>query len=161
MIFFNKEITNTAMTDASLISGNAGLRQASKGLWNHGLDSGQKLQYSGTWDTGNFYDYKDLAISQLISSREVQFWYGYELSRQIEQANLEWIQSYSGGSDLFMNPSSIGVGVKYVDLDGFTFQLKDSVIIALIGSTTANIIGVFVIVLKYLFPSNRWLSLVL
>jgi len=124
MIFFNEEIDNTNLTDTNKY-GNDGLRQASKGMWNHAEDSGQLLPYSGTWDTGNFYDYKELAISQLVSSREVQFNYGYTLSSQVEQAGLEWVQSYSGGSDLFMSPSTLGIDVKYYQLDGFTFQCKE------------------------------------
>lgn len=126
MIFFNQLIDNTNLVETSELDGNSGLRQASKGLWNWGEDSGQTLSYSGTWDTGNFYDYKDLAISQLVSSREVQYWYGYGLSSQIEQANLDFIQSYSGGSDLFTGgEKGLGIDVKYVQLDGFTFQLKE------------------------------------
>lgn len=125
MIFFNQEIDNTNLVETSTLSGESGLRQASKGLWNHAQDSGQTLSYAGNWDTGNFYDYKDLAISQLVSSREVQFWYGYDLSRQIEQSGLDWIQSYSGGSDLFMGATKLGVNVKHYELDGFTFQCKE------------------------------------
>lgn len=124
MIFFNNLITNTSLTDTTSY-GTSGLRQASKGLWNHAEDDGQELLYSGTWDTGNFYDYKELAISQLVSSREVQFMYGYNLSSQIEQAGLDWIQSYSGGTDLFMAPGKLGIDVKYFQLDGFTFQCKE------------------------------------
>jgi hypothetical protein len=125
MIFFNQLIDNTNLTETSALDGNAGLRQASKGLWNHAEDSGQILPYAGTWDQGNFYDYKNLAISQLISSREVQFYYGYDLSRQVEQAGLDWIQAYSGGTDLFMSSQGVGWDVKYYQLDGFTFQCKE------------------------------------
>jgi hypothetical protein len=34
------------------------------------------------------------------------------------------------------------------------FQLADNVLLALIGSTTANILGIFVIVVHYLFPQR-------
>jgi hypothetical protein len=125
MIFFNEEINNTNLVEASGLDANNGLFQASKGLWNHAEDSGQDLLYSGTWDTGNFYDYKDLAISQLVSSREVRFWYGYNLSSQIEQAGLEFVGNYSQGSDLFTGGSGLGFDVKYYQLDGFTFQCKE------------------------------------
>jgi len=38
------------------------------------------------------------------------------------------------------------------------FQLADSVLLALIGSTTANILGIFVIVVHYLFPQRGVLT---
>jgi hypothetical protein len=37
---------------------------------------------------------------------------------------------------------------------GHNFGLSDSVVLALIGSTTVNVIGVFVIVVHYLFPNR-------
>jgi hypothetical protein len=46
-------------------------------------------------------------------------------------------------------------------IDGFkigiadhSFTLPDSVLLALIGSTTANVIGIFLIVVHYLFPEH-------
>ena len=123
MIFYSQPITNAAVTETDA-NGNSVIREASKGIWNHGLDSGQTLGISGSWDIGNFYDYKDLALSQLLASREIQFMYGYALSRQIEQAGLDFIQSYSAGTDLFMN-GGLGIDVKYFQLDGFTYQLKE------------------------------------
>ena len=124
MIFYTQAITNTALTETDALEGGTVIRQASPGIWNHGLDSGQTLGYSGVWDIGNFYDYKDLALSQLLASREIQYQYGYDLSRQIEQSGLDFIQSYSGGTDLFMN-GGLGIDVKYFQLDGFTFQCKE------------------------------------
>ena len=35
------------------------------------------------------------------------------------------------------------------------FQLSDNVLLALIGSTTANVLGVFIIVVHYLFPDAK------
>lgn len=35
-----------------------------------------------------------------------------------------------------------------------TFHLDDKVLIAAIGSTTANVIGLFYVVAKYLFPES-------
>lgn len=36
----------------------------------------------------------------------------------------------------------------------YTFHLTDSIVLAAIGSTTANIVGVFLIVTRYFFPSS-------
>lgn len=35
------------------------------------------------------------------------------------------------------------------------FLLSDNVILALIGGTTANVLGIFIIVTKYLFPKTK------
>jgi uncharacterized membrane protein YhaH (DUF805 family) len=44
-------------------------------------------------------------------------------------------------------------------LNGFgtaiSFKLSDSVLLAAIGSTTANILGIFYIVARYLFPKRK------
>ncbi len=43
-------------------------------------------------------------------------------------------------------------------LDGYTenkFDISDSVAMTLLGTTTANILALFVIVAKYLFPSKK------
>lgn len=37
---------------------------------------------------------------------------------------------------------------------GPKFYLSDSILITLLGTTTANVIGLFIIVAKYLFPDN-------
>lgn len=37
----------------------------------------------------------------------------------------------------------------------FGFQLSDSVILALIGGTTASVLALFVVVAKYLFPEKK------
>ena len=62
-------------------------------------------------------------------------------------------------SALFVGWLLLVLGVLF--LQGFkatlcthTFGLSDSVLLALIGSTTVNVIGVFVIVVHYLFPNR-------
>jgi hypothetical protein len=36
----------------------------------------------------------------------------------------------------------------------FSFKLSDSIVLAMIGSTTANVLGILFIVAKYLFPNR-------
>jgi len=42
-----------------------------------------------------------------------------------------------------------------VTISAHSFFLSDKILLALIGSTTANVLGVFVIVVHYLFPESR------
>ncbi len=37
----------------------------------------------------------------------------------------------------------------------FTFQLKENVLLAVIGGTTLNVIGIFIFVMKYLFNPKK------
>lgn len=37
----------------------------------------------------------------------------------------------------------------------FSFELSDAVIMALVGGTTANVIGLFYVVARYLYPSDK------
>jgi hypothetical protein len=39
-------------------------------------------------------------------------------------------------------------------LCGHTFKLSDTIIVALIGGTTVNVLGIFIIVVRYLFPQR-------
>ncbi len=46
-------------------------------------------------------------------------------------------------------------------LQGFKtggFSLSDSVLLALVGGTTVNVIGIFIVVVSYLFPKDRSLA---
>lgn len=38
---------------------------------------------------------------------------------------------------------------------GHTFKLSDAVLLALIGSTTATVLGLFIVVVNYLFPQRK------
>jgi hypothetical protein len=45
-----------------------------------------------------------------------------------------------------------------VTISNHSFRLSDNVLLALVGSTTANVLGIFVIVIHYLFPDRRPMS---
>jgi hypothetical protein len=48
----------------------------------------------------------------------------------------------------------LGVQGFAVTIFRHTFHLSDSVVLALIGGTTVNVLGIFIIVVRYLFPSR-------
>ena len=48
----------------------------------------------------------------------------------------------------------IGMVVLLQGFQAWNFFLPDSVMMTLLGTTTANVIGLFIIVAKYLFPDN-------
>lgn len=123
-IFLGEINDNALLTEASQFGG-TGKRLASKGLWNWGEEAGQELLYPGTWDYTQLYDFKDLIISQNVVAREILFMMGSDLLRQVEEANLDYIKEFSGGSDLFRTANEIGVGIKFFMGNGFLFQFQE------------------------------------
>lgn len=55
---------------------------------------------------------------------------------------------------LWLGSLGIIILLQGVNLPKDFFSLSDSVLLALIGGTTANVLGMFFIVLKYLFPQQ-------
>lgn len=49
---------------------------------------------------------------------------------------------------------AILIAVGFGQVGGLTFKLSDPVLLALIGSTTATVIGLFLVVVNYLFPQR-------
>lgn len=123
-LIVSEENDNTALTATSNAGGSSKI-SATKGIWNWGKEQGQDMFYSGSWNMSNFYDYKDLALTNNIVSREVNFMMGTDLQRSVELANLDWVREYSGGSDLFQAMDKLGVDVKYVNVNGFLFRLQE------------------------------------
>lgn len=123
-IFLGELNDNAALTQASQFGG-TNKRLASKGLWNWGEEAGQELLYPGTWDYTHLYDFKDLIISQNVVAREIMFMYGTDLGRMVEEANLDYIKEFSGGSSLFQTAQKIGVNIKFFQGNGFTFAFKE------------------------------------
>lgn len=124
VLFLGEVNDNTALVQSSQFGG-SNKRAATKGLWNWGEEAGQDLLYPGQWDASNLYDYKDLAISQNVIAREVLFLMGTDLQRMVEESNLDWIKSYSGGSDLFRTAFEIGIDVRSFKANGYHFLFQE------------------------------------
>jgi hypothetical protein len=123
-IFLGELNDNSTLTEASQFGG-TNKRTATKGLWNWAEEAGQELLYPGVFDFTQFYDYKDLIISQNVVARDIMFLYGTDLGRMVEEAGLDWLKSYSGGSSLFRTADEIGINIKYTMLNGFMFMFKE------------------------------------
>jgi hypothetical protein len=124
ILFLGEVNDNSALTQASQFGG-TNSTPATKGLWNWGEEAGQDLLFAGQWDGSNLYDYKDLAISQNVIAREVLFLMGTDLQRMVEESNLDWIKSFSGGSDLFRTAFEIGIDVRSFKANGYHFLFQE------------------------------------
>lgn len=56
---------------------------------------------------------------------------------------------------IFLGCIVILQGITPSDIIEKGFKLSDTVLLALIGSTTANVLGILFVVLKYLFPEQQ------
>src|ERR1700682_570393 len=59
---------------------------------------------------------------------------------------------------LFVVFLMLGSNIFAVTISNHSFRLSYNVLLALVGSTTANVLGIFVIVIHYLFPDRRPMS---
>lgn len=124
-MFFGQENDNAALTAVSN-SGGTNKIPGTKGLWEWGLSDGQSLTYSGGWASSNFYDYKDLALVNLLASKDVSMMCGTDLLRSVEESNLDFTKEYSGGTDLYdAMYNTLGFAVKHVTLNGYTFHIQE------------------------------------
>jgi hypothetical protein len=115
---------NTSLTATSQFGG-TNVIPSTEGVWNSILNYGQIKYFASTWSQTDYYDIKDLALSQMVMNREFTDYCGTDLLRMKEEGNLEFIREYSGGSDLFKSSDRVGIDVKYVHLNGCIFRIQE------------------------------------
>jgi len=123
-IFLGEENDNSALVETSG-AGGSNLRKSTKGIWNWGKEVGQPLDYGAGWDMSYMYDVKDLFLATNVAAREAMMNVGTDLLRDIELSNLEWLQAYSGGSDLMMASDKLGIETRRVLVNGIVFQINE------------------------------------
>lgn len=123
-IFLGEINDNTALTQTSAAGGDNAVK-STKGIWNWGKEVGQPLDYAGGWDMSYMYDVKDLFLANNVVARDAMFNVGTDLYRSIEESNLDWLQQYSGGSDLMRASDDLGIETRRVNVNGMVFQINE------------------------------------
>jgi hypothetical protein len=95
------------------------------GLYQHMVDAAMKQYYTLAYSYPDFDDIKDLLISQGVTNRNVTFFMGSLLARQIENAGLDFIKEFSGGTDLMKTMDTIGVNFKAINKNGVYTVFKE------------------------------------
>lgn len=88
------------------------------GLLQHMVDASMKQYYTLAYSYPDFDDIKDLLNSQGVMNRNVTFFVGSLLNRQIENAGLDFVKEFSGGTDLMKTMDSIGVSFRAIHKNG-------------------------------------------
>jgi hypothetical protein len=81
--------------------------------------------YTAAYDKPCFEDIKPALQSQGVMTRNVAFFMGSELYRQIENTGLDFIKEFSGGSDFMKGLNEIGVAFKAVNFNGVYTTFKE------------------------------------
>jgi hypothetical protein len=116
-------ITNTlTMLDRS---GNAIQATGTVGILQHMVTAAMKQYYTLAYSAPDFDDIKDLLNSQGVTNRNVAFFVGSLLQKQIENAGLEFLKEFSGGTDLMRTLNSWGVDFRFIHKNGIQFMLKE------------------------------------
>jgi hypothetical protein len=94
------------------------------GVLQHMVDAAMKQYYTLAYSAPDFDDIKDLLNSQGVTNRIVAFLVGSLLLKQIENAGLEFVKEFSGGTDL-TSGNAWGVDFRTIHKNGITFNLKE------------------------------------
>jgi hypothetical protein len=122
-IFIGGGITNTLTqhdrdSNDVTVTGTVGLLQ-------HMVDLAMKQYYTSAYQYSDFDDVKDLLISQGVVNRDVTMFVGSLLYRQIENAGLDFLKEFAGGTQLMKTWNELNVNFKSINKNGVFTTIKE------------------------------------
>ncbi len=123
-IFIGSGVTNTSLVMANRDTDNIDVT-GTVGLLQHLVNDAMPQYYTAAYDKPCFEDIKPALQSQGVMTRNVAFFMGSELYRQIENTGLDFIKEFSGGSDFMKGLNEIGVAFKAVNFNGVYTTFKE------------------------------------
>jgi len=123
-MFIGSGVTNAALTmvnrdnDDIDVTGTVGVLQ-------HLVNDAMPQYFTAAYDKPCFEDIKPALQSQGVMTRNVTFFMGSELYRQIENTGLDFVKEFSGGSDFMKTLNEIGVAFKAVNFNGVYTTFKE------------------------------------
>jgi len=100
---------NSSLVETSQFGGSTSINSG-RGIYQWMDELAQELSYT-SWDIDTFDSIKDLFLSQGVTSGNVLMGMGSNLNREVENSLLDYLKSYSGGTDL---TSDVGKSMKAV-----------------------------------------------
>lgn len=120
-IGFGQANDNSAIVQTSAFGGSNKVLSG-VGLWPALAASAQQLPYTDAFDDGSYKVAKNFLESQGIIDSEVIMACGTDLFDDAEQADLDYVKEYSGGSDLLKNANTLGMPIAKTYRHGITFN---------------------------------------
>jgi len=98
-LFLGQGVSATALNQTTR-EGDSVAPTGTVGLLQHLVDGGMRQYYTSAYGYTDFDELKPLLISQGIANRNVTFFCGSELYKQIENAGLDFLKEFAGGTTL-------------------------------------------------------------
>ena len=117
-------VTNTALVMANRDLVNIDVT-GTVGVLQHLVDRAMPQYYTAAYDMPCFEDIKAALQSQGVRERNVTFFHGPELGRQIENLGLDFQKEFSGGTDFMKRMAEIDVTFKAIRRNGVFISLKE------------------------------------
>jgi hypothetical protein len=117
-------VTATAITQTDRDS-NSLVPTNTLGLLGHMVAGAMKQYYTTSYQYSDFDDLKPLLISQGIVNRNVNFFVGSDLYKQIENAGLDFLKEFAGGTQLMKSYDELNVAFKVVNKNGVYTTIKE------------------------------------
>jgi hypothetical protein len=95
------------------------------GVLAHMVSDAMKQYYTSAYSYPDFDDLKPLLISQGIANRNVTFFCGSELYKQIENAGLDFLKEFAGGTTLMKTFDELNVAFRVVNKNGVYTTIKE------------------------------------
>jgi hypothetical protein len=103
--------------------GEANVVLSNNGLLPTMIAESMKQYYTGSFTEDNFDIIPFLLASQGVAGQSGMFLIGNELGLGVENATLNMVKEYSGGTDLYTKMQGIGFGVSQITKNGFTTRI--------------------------------------
>lgn len=123
-IFLGTGVTNTTLTMANRNLVNIPVA-GTVGVLRHLEQRAMRQYYTAAYQYSDFDDLKDLLLSQGVTERNLAFFVGSSLYKQIENSGLDFIKEYSGGTDLMKTLGEINIAFKAINKNGCYTMIKE------------------------------------
>jgi hypothetical protein len=123
-LMLGKLFTATSITQTDR-AGNTLTPTNTQGLLSHMVDGAMKQYYTSAYQYSDFDDLKPLLISQGITNRNVTLFCGSELYKQIENAGLDFLKEFAGGTTLIKNLDELNVAFRAINKNGVYTTIKE------------------------------------
>ena len=105
------------------VGSNSGTLRSTKGLWIWMSEDGTDHVYANAWSEGDFDSVKDIFRANGVVDQKAAFAAGPKLYTQVENAALQYIKEFSGGSDLVTAAGEVGFELKSFQKSGVTYTI--------------------------------------